>query len=239
MAGAASSSAAAAEPTRPAGSTLYASFSTTVNANWADGSIQGVAYGGASIASGKLDLKGGTNKYVEFAGILNAEAPNAGAFRITYTPNYSGSPGTDRPLVTICKSTTATESSTRIYHTAAGNLAMSITSDAGVGTVSVANVAAWAPVAGTPYVFELDYDITTGATRLFLNGVQQGATAASTGAGAAINSAGFNLGAWTDGGFPFSGDVAFDAAWRGVNLTAGQVTTLHTYLNTRFGLTLP
>lgn len=160
--------------------TFYSSFADSVNATWGGGSLQGVAYNGAAITNGKLDLKGGTNKYIEYGGIGNAEMPNIGTIRVTYTPNYSGAPSADRPIVTICDSTTSSAKSTRFYHTNAGDLAISITNDAGATVVSVANLAAWSPVAGTSYIFEFDYDITTGATRLFLDGVQQGATQTGT-----------------------------------------------------------
>jgi len=159
--------------TRPANATFYASYNSNINGNWGGGVLTGVGTGSPTISGGKLDLRGAT-KFVQYAGIGNANSLQVGCVRLKYTPNYSGSPASARNIFCISQSSSSMNNLIAIYHNSNGQLYLNIYNNVGVAIV-VSNIdGAWVPVAGTEYEFELNWDIDTGATRLFIDGVLKG-----------------------------------------------------------------
>ena len=55
-------------------STFGANYNIDINGSWGDGVLTGTAFGGASVSGGKLDLTGGTVKYVEYSAVGNADS---------------------------------------------------------------------------------------------------------------------------------------------------------------------
>ena len=166
---------------RATNSTCGATFSNDVNLNWGNGTLTGTPYNGASVDSGKLDLTGGAQKYVRYSAVGNANSQQVGAIKIRYTPNYNGSPASDQFPFSMSANTDNDSNSLTIFHSSTGQITVRICDS--LGNYIVANVALglWSAVSGTEYEFELNYDLTTGATRFFINGVQFGTTITSTG----------------------------------------------------------
>jgi hypothetical protein len=161
--------------------TFYATYKTNINGTQGYGTLTGTAYNGASVSNGKLDLTGGGLKHVVYDATKNADFQQLGAIKFKLTPNFSGSPADIREIFTICKSYTELNKNTiLLYVGATGHLTMVISDVTGT-PIKVKDFGVWSPTSGTQYEFELDINITDGATRLFINGIQFGTTVTETG----------------------------------------------------------
>lgn len=159
------------------GSTFYASLTSSINGDSGGGVLTGTAVGGAAISGGKLDLTYNDTRRVTYTAIGNADSTQTGCFRLRITPNYSGAPASLQ-VFGIINTTNSLNNLVQFYHTGASLIGY-INSSVGVNIVSISG--AWSPVAGTEYELELNWDLTTGATRLFVDGVQLGSTVTNTG----------------------------------------------------------
>lgn len=166
---------------QPAGSTFYATFSAYIDGDYGLGSMTGTAVGGAAIVAGKLDLAHTDNRYVSFSATSNADSQQVGTFKFKIIPNYSGSPAAIRPIFSVASALSANLNEIALWHAADGTIRLNISDSSGSPIISNASFGAWGQTALTEYEFELDFDITTGATRLFINGTQTGSTNTSTG----------------------------------------------------------
>lgn len=147
------------------------------NANRASGNKYATSVA-APISSGYLDLTGGTQTYVSYDSDNLAGFTNTGCVRIGFVPDYSGSPPSGQYLF----STSSNSGNTNIFivqHELSGNMRIQIFNSAGGGLVDIN--AAFVAVSGQAYVLEVNFDITSGASRLFIDGVQLGATSTSIG----------------------------------------------------------
>jgi len=166
---------------RPANATFGATFANSINGNWGGGVLTGTSVGGAAILGGKLDLTGGTLKYVSFSATGNAQSQQTGCVRLRYTPNYTGAPAVDRAIFGISASQTSQANIIQIIHLSTGNIVVYIYNSAGAAIIAGVLVGAFSPTINVTYEFELNWDLTSGATRVFINGVQLGATMTQTG----------------------------------------------------------
>lgn len=162
------------------GETFRARYGTSVNADYAAGSTTGTATGGAVAAGGKLNLKGGTKKYVDYAGALNADSGQVGSVRFKVTPNYTGPPPTDTQFFFSMSQAEGSSNN----HIAVGQDAVSgnirVTFHDSAGTSYALLLGAWNPTSGVEYEFELNWDLNAGERRLFIDGVQKGSTGTGT-----------------------------------------------------------
>lgn len=163
----------------PTNNTCGATYTNNINLNTGDGVLTGIGFGTPTVSGGKLDLTGGT-KYVEYAGAGNANSPQVGCFRFKFTPNYSGAPGTTQMLFSNHRTAGSLINLIMLYQNTARNMLLSIYDSIGAA-IMTPNLGLWSQNAGQEYEFELNYDITTGATRLFIDGVQHGTTQTGTG----------------------------------------------------------
>lgn len=160
---------------RPPNATFYASYNSHLNGNWGNGVLTGT--GTAGITGGKLDLSGSLNKYLDYNADENANSQQTGCIRFKWTPKYSGA-GSFQYLFTITESAGVSNNRIRIYHQNT-LLFISIQDQSGGSIVSLAET--FSPIAETPYEIELNWDLTSGATRLFVDGDQLGSTQTGTG----------------------------------------------------------
>jgi len=164
---------------RPASATCGATYSISVNFNWGDGVLVGTAVGGAGISGGKLDLTGGGVRYVQYNPAGNYNNSGIGCLRVKFTPNYSGSPVSSQNIVDIGN---GIDSTNRFIfgHATSGNMFFNIFN--GLATIFVSSIfGVWSPTIGVEYELEINWDVISGATRLFIDGIQFGATKTETG----------------------------------------------------------
>ena len=163
----------------PSSATFGANYNTDINGTFGNGILIGNAIGGASITGNKLDLTGG-GKCVNYEADLNADSQQVGTIKFKATPNYTGSPSTDEPLFTICKANGDSDNIIMLRLQSGGQLQIFIQNSTGVVITNVL-LGIWNNVQGVEYEFELNYDLTNGATRLFIDGIQFGDTQTDTG----------------------------------------------------------
>ena len=160
--------------------TFYANYNTNINGNRGNGVLTGTAYGGASVSGGKLDLAHSDERYVDYSAVGNADSQQVGCVRFKVAMNYSGAPGRDRWLFCIAKSNNDIKNVIQLRHSKSGAyLRLHMYDKDGVQIVEHL-CGQFLPVAGTEYEIEVNWDLTTGATRLFVNGIQNGSTYSGT-----------------------------------------------------------
>lgn len=160
----------------PTDATFGATYDNSVNGSFGDGITTGAVFGSAVIVDEQLNIGNGS---VVYDADGNADAQQVGCIRCKWTPPYSGAAPSVQNIFTIQKDAASSFNRIWLYHTAT-LLFWQIANSSGATIVSQAET--FSPVAGTTYEFELNYDLTTGATRLFSNGVQLGSTNTNTGA---------------------------------------------------------
>lgn len=169
-------------------STCGATYTNSVDLNWGDGTLTGNTIGGAAVSNGKLDLKYNDTRYVDYNADLNADSQQVGAVRLRITPNYSGAPASDQTIFIVGKQAGSVINMIVLKHKISTSWEVLAYDSAGTGFIAI-NFGSFSPTSGIVYELELNFDFTTGATRLFLDGVQQGGTVG----GAATRSSDINL----------------------------------------------
>jgi len=164
---------------RPTDATFYASYDTDVNATWGDGDLEGIAVGGASVEGGKLNLTYEDVRYVDYDAVDNADSQQVGAIRFTLTPGYTDNPPTTKVFLSIGKDNVSNNNLMQIQQQNNGNLRFVMYDKDAV--LQVLQDTPYGFVEGNEYEIEFNWDLTTGASRIFVDGVQLGATETSTG----------------------------------------------------------
>jgi hypothetical protein len=171
---------------------FMASFASSLNADYGLGStLVATTSGSVAITNGKLVLGSGTENYVRYSAQGNADFTQTGAIKFKYTPNYTKPDSDSTFIINIGNigTTLGYHGQIRLLHDPAGNLLISIApSPFSVWIFDNVSFGLWSYVAGTEYEFELNIDITLGATRLFINGIQFGSTLTGTGTRTAVSS---------------------------------------------------
>lgn len=161
--------------TRLPDATCGANYSTDINLNWGNGILTGTGIGGASVNTGLLDLTGST-KYVEYSATANANSSQQGCIRFEFYPNYTGLPISTLSFFSIHKQNGNVSNLIFLNHNTAGNIILSIYNSSSIGIIASVNLGKWNQILYQKYEFELNYDLTLGATRLFIDGIQFGST---------------------------------------------------------------
>lgn len=161
------------------GATFYANYNTDINGTFGNGSLAFTAHGGASVSGGQLDLRGGTLKYIEGSAVANADSAETGCFRFQYTPNYTGDPATVQLFFSVLKAHNNNNNQITVFQRINGQICLmaynnnsNLIVNYELGSINF--------IAGQQYEFELNFDFTAGATRLFIDGVQFGITMPET-----------------------------------------------------------
>lgn len=160
--------------------TCGATYNSDINLLWGGGTLTGTAVLGAGVSGGKLNLIFSDARYVDYDANLNADTQQVGAIKFKLTPNYTGSPAANKSFVTICKAASDGINYITPYHTTTGGF-MVVVNDSTGSAIFNTNFGAWSPTSGVEYEIEFNWDITIGASRLFIDGVQLGSTETSTG----------------------------------------------------------
>lgn len=148
--------------------TFMVAYDTSLDANVYNDNQKATAVGSPSISNGKLDLTGGTAKYVEYQADGNADAQQTGSIRIRVTPGYTGSPSANQTFIAISKASGDADNLIEIYHTSGGSLGYVINDS--TGSQIATGSSAWSPTSGTEYELLLTYDLTGGDNDLYVDG---------------------------------------------------------------------
>lgn len=170
---------------RPADATFAATYTNSINGSWGNGTLTGTATGGAGLVqkfgTNCLDLSYNDTRHVGYAALDNCDMLQSGTIGLWYKPKYSGTPASDKTLFDICKAAGDTKNQIKLSHlTGTGAVYLTI-KDLNGSNIVATSLGAWSPTAGTYYHIELNFDITAGATRLFIAGTQHGTTQTGTG----------------------------------------------------------
>jgi hypothetical protein len=208
----------------------WATYDNTIDLTFGPGTLTGNATNGASISGNRLDLAHSDVRYVDYVATNNIIAVQTGAIRFKYTPNYSGSPTGDRTM--LYYSGTGNNNLLFIRHKGSGQLQVIIYNSSGVSIITV-DLGAWSPTASTTYEMELNYDITVGATRLFVDGIQFGSTQINTGTrNSAITDlrVGSNVAGTDSSNFYIEDLIFFDTVQHTTNYTPGYTLEEYKYI---------
>lgn len=156
----------------------YSASSTTATYVSTGSAIPTATHGTPTITSSNLDMTANTGQWVEYAPTAIQNATQTGTIRFQYTPNYNGTPLSEMILIGTAASAGSGNNQIIIEHYTDGNLYASMWNS--TGTLKAQCLGAYSAVSGTQVEIELDWDFNTGATRLFLNGTQLGATGTNT-----------------------------------------------------------
>jgi hypothetical protein len=165
----------------PADATCAGLYTSSIDLTWGDGTLTGTGTGTPAITSGQLDLTAASNQYVDYDATNNADSQQVGCMRATITPNYSGTPTNHQCFFSTFKADGDDDNEIMVYQVnGSGNIRVRI-QDENSNQIMLVSLGVWNPTAGTAYVFEVNWDLTTGATRLFIDGTQFGTTQTATG----------------------------------------------------------
>ncbi len=146
------------------------------NLNFLDASggvIIGFPQGTAAISRfGWLGLANSDLSYVDCLATGIADFVQTGCIRFMLIPDYSGTPAGITPtFFAISKAANDSDNLITLKHSAVdGSLLLNIKDQNGVDIVAPASATAWSPIAGTTYEIAIDVDLSTGKTRIFING---------------------------------------------------------------------
>lgn len=219
----------------PTHSLIGASFSTNLNGEWGVGTLSVTALDQAAVSGGKLNLSDtGAGTCAKLNPDNFSTVIQTGAIRFKFTPLYSTRP-TDTVQVLFETGKSGTNANKIIlYHGFSPNHLVLNTYDSAGSLIGGIDGGTFNCVAGTEYEIEVNFDFTTGATRLFVDGVQVGSTLTATGTrtyDAAME--------WGIGNNPISlawktqiqvrDLIVFDAVQHTSNYTPGQYTVDNNY----------
>lgn len=132
--------------------------------------------GSPVVTANALDLTANTGQYVQYDGAAMAAAVQTGTIRFRYTPNYTGNPPTNMRIFTTSSGALDGNSVNRISISTSSTTDFEVDMwDASGGGLFFITVP-YAAVTGVTTEWEFNWDLTAGASRLFQDGVQVGAT---------------------------------------------------------------
>lgn len=157
---------------RPANATWYASWLSSINANWSgpgNGSLVVTPFNGAAQSGGVLNLTGATNKYVTFDPINNTDTLNLGTIEFQYIPNYSGTPASPQIMFNASTAFGVINNLVDVEHVNNGLLYFQVFDSAGV---SFTATTVFNPTAGQTYLIRCTFDASTGDLYIYIDGVE-------------------------------------------------------------------
>jgi hypothetical protein len=155
--------------------TFFASYDSSIDGDYGGGDVTGTPTGGASITGNRLDLAQSDVRYVTYEDSGLVDFGQVGTIRFKYTPNYTNSPVADRSLFFIQEDSGSNFNQISLTHRSSGQILIYTRNNVGGGEINT-NWHFWQPTTGTTYEIEMNFDFTTGASRLFIDGTQQGIT---------------------------------------------------------------
>lgn len=158
----------------PSAPKFVANYATSVDADSSAGSPTGTAFGTAAIVGGKLDLTGGNNSGVDYAGAGNADFRQVGCINMKVIPNFTGLPDVDTDFMPYW-STTSSDGSTvnemGLFQSVGDGSLQFFVYDQNGSLLCDVTIPGFACVAGTMIEIEINYDLNSGFVWALINGV--------------------------------------------------------------------
>jgi hypothetical protein len=164
----------------PVNSTFYADYEENINATLGIGNLTGIPNNGLNIVDERLNLTGGAVNYIDYNATDNADSAQIGSIKFQFELNYAGAPPAKRTLFSIAKSHNDDTNLIELSRQVSSQVEIIINDENGDNLISGA-MGIWNPTLDVEYCCELNYDLTNGATRFFINGTQFGSTHTETG----------------------------------------------------------
>lgn len=206
----------------PINTTCGATYTNDINLQgWSKGPLTGTAVGGAGVVLGELDLAHGDKRYVNYDAVDNANSQQIITIKFKYRPNFV-TPIGEHIILLITKEYNSLINGI-FYRDTGSHHKLHIYDSSGV-LIEECYFGYKQWVQGQQYEIEFDVDITTGAIRMFIDGVQFGATKTSTGTrDGDINlfRIGCNYQDSTNSNFKISDVVVYDTIQHTTNYTPG------------------
>lgn len=151
------------------------------DANWGGGDLTATVSGVVSVGANGLGFTQGSPGMVIYDGNLNSTGlVQAGCVRFTVEVGYTGSPAGDIPFVLIAQGVASSNNTVLVTHKSDGQMNLTILTEASF-IIEDVDLGVWAPVSGNSYEIEVNFDVTNGEIRLFVEGVQLGPTLTGVG----------------------------------------------------------
>lgn len=220
--------------------TFYATYQYSYNGGFGSGNLSGKPVGTVAITNGTLDCsaRAGYVSYVA-TGLIDSN-PQVGAIKLKYTPAYSGAPPVSHYDIISVGTPNAYTNEIVLEHQYGGALNLIIYSSAGGLIVGGgAPFGGWSPVSGTTYEMEIDWNLTSGYTSIFIDGVKFGNSQTNTGSRTACTQINVGSGMYDTGSYTkayISDVIIYNAPQHTANYTAGY--TIRNVLNTYGSSTL-
>jgi hypothetical protein len=154
------------------GGLFLAKLFESKNADYAAGSAAINLHGGATYSDGQVILSGDAHIDIENNGNL---IYFKGAVRIEIEPQYSGSPASDQLFFHASDQPGGTKNMIEVIHKASDGKVYVSLSDA-LGGKEDNIICDFAPVSGTKYLIEFDYNSDDAKYYFYIDGVKQSAT---------------------------------------------------------------
>jgi len=171
----------------PSGAISWVTYTNNINLNSGGGVLTGTSVGGAGVTANKLNLKGGTNQYVDYNAVGNCDSQQEGAIKLKHTPDYSGTPSNGQTIFTILRAAGDRKNRIALTHrTTSGDIVLEIRDENENIILSHIAISAWNPTSAVTYEWEVNFNLNDlggglGATRVFLDGNLQGGVDTSIG----------------------------------------------------------
>ena len=166
---------------RPANGILYAPFSSDGDAAWTEiGTGVGTLSDGATVHDGLLDLTGYVaNRRLSIEAYNTSHNSQKGCMRCRFKPNYSGAPSQLQYIMQWRDG--GLENNIQVLQNTSRFMQAWIRDGDGNNILATASFGVVDFVADQIYEIEFNWDCDTGEHRMFIDGVQQGATQSGTG----------------------------------------------------------
>jgi hypothetical protein len=156
---------------------LRADFESGADLTVGDGTLTGTLVGGAAVSGGYLDPGAGHVQYDADDG--NFQPTTTMTVNVIFQPEYTGSPA-DNQVPWFWGRDSDTRNGVWLSHGPTGEWTWWCRTPV-AWINSTAFTGTWSPTTGVDYELELNMDLVTGATRLFIDGTQFGDTKTGTG----------------------------------------------------------
>ncbi len=226
----------------PENATFGAKFNENINGNWGNGVLVATQVGDPQIVDEKLDLAHNDLRYIDFDAENNADAIQVGALKTEFIPNYNGANATEQAIITVARAHNDARNLIYLRHrlgNVSGNYLVLHLHDKDGVLIKEQILNFWIAVLGQKYKFEINYDLTAGATRVFMNGDQIGPTITETGvrdSNIGLLRLGSNCNAQYTSNFSFKNFIYFSAVQHVANYVSEYTVPTKEYLKSNIEL---